>query len=251
MRLRMLFAALVVLLSALLLTLPLTASARPATADHTVTLVNQSGQTLWIGTIVNADGSVNFTNLPTLADGQSATVTIPEDQSPNHWRGKFFARQYCSGDSGSTFNCLVGDCGADAGDCTTGQQPVSLAEFNFDQSDSLAPWYDVSYVDAFSLPITIQPDNAPPPPAGGGACQEMGCPDDLLPYCPAADLTTNPGTGAPMLCVNPSRDEQTDYSKNLAAQCPYAYTWSKADTVPGNQVIRECQSCSGFTVTFH
>ena len=219
-------------------------------ADHTVTFVNASGQTLWIGSIVNADGSVNFAGLPVLADGQSATVTIPEDQSPNHWRGKFFARQYCSG-SGGGFHCLVGDCGASATSCTTGQQPVSLAEFNFDQSDSLAPWYDVSYVDAFSLPVTIQPNNAPPPPSGGGSCQQMGCPNDLLPYCPAGDLATNPDTGAPMLCVNPSRDTQTDYSNDLAPQCPYAYTWSKADTVPGNQVMRQCPACSGFTVTFH
>ncbi|HEY2699845.1 MAG TPA: thaumatin family protein [Pseudonocardiaceae bacterium] len=232
-----------------LFALPLSANAAPAT-DHTVTLVNASGQTLWIGSTVNADGSVNFTDLPVLADGQSATVTIPEDQSPNHWRGKFFARQYCSG-SGGDFHCLVGDCGASATSCTTGQQPVSLAEFNFDQSDSLAPWYDVSYVDAFSLPVTIQPNDAPPPPSGGGACQEMGCPDDLLPYCPSGDLTTNPDTGAPMLCVNPSRDTQTDYSNDLSAQCPYAYTWSKNDTVPGNQVMRDCPDCSGFTVTFH
>lgn len=227
------------------------APSAPVTADHTVTFVNQSGQTLWIGSIVNADSSVNFTSLPTLADGQSATVTIPEDQWPNHWRGKFFARQYCSGSDGSSFHCLVGDCGASASSCTTGQQPVSLAEFNFDQSDSLAPWYDVSYVDAFSLPITIDADNAPPPPSGGGSCQEMGCPDDLLPYCPSGDLTTNPDTGAAMLCVNPDRDAQTDYSNDLAAQCPYAYTWSKADTVPGNQVMRQCASCTGFTVTFH
>lgn len=245
MRAKLLVAAL-----SLFAALPLTMAAAPS-ADHTVTFVNQSGQTLWIGSTVNADGSQNFTDLPTLADGQSATVTIPEDQSPNHWRGKFFARQYCSGASGTDFSCLVGDCGNDAAACTTGQQPVSLAEFNFDQSDSLAPWYDVSYVDAFSLPITIDPDNAPPPPSGGGSCQEMGCPNDLLPYCPSGDLTTNPDSGAPMLCVNPSRDTQTDYSDNLGAQCPYAYTWSKADTVPGNQVMRQCPACTGFTVTFH
>lgn len=216
-----------------LFALPHGANAAPAT-EHTVTFVNASGQTLWIGSVVNADQSVNFTNLPVLADGQSATVTIPEDQSPNHWRGKFFAREYCTG-SGDGFHCLVGDCGANAAACTTGQQPVSLAEFNFDQADSLAPWYDVSYVDAFSLPITIQPDNAPPPPSGGGACQQMGCPDDLLPYCPPADLTTNPDGGAPMLCVNPNRDAQTDYSNNLSAQCPYAYTWSKTTPCPATR----------------
>jgi hypothetical protein len=229
---------------------PVAAGAAPAVTDHTVTFVNQSGQTLWIGSTVNADGSVNFAHLPTLANGQSATVTIPEDRAPNHWRGKFFARQGCAG-TGSAFHCQTGDCGTAADHCTTGQQPVSLAEFNFDPSDSLAPWYDVSYVDAFSVPVTIAPDNAPPPPSGGGACQVMGCATVLLPYCPAADLKRNPSTGAPMLCVNPNRDAQTDYSNALSAHCPYAYSWSKNDTVPGNQVMRDCTKCSGFTVTFH
>jgi hypothetical protein len=54
-----------------------------------------------------------------------------------------------------------------------------------------------------------------------------------------------------MLCVNPDRDAQTAYSTALSSHCPYAYSWSKADTVPGNQVMRDCTKCSGFTVTFH
>lgn len=243
----MLFALVLVLV----IPVALGAPAAHAVTDHTVTFVNQSGQTLWIGSEVNADGSVNFTDLPTLADGQSATVTIPESASPGYWRGKFFARQYCSGTSGSTFSCLVGDCGPNANYCSLGQQPVSLAEFNFDTGDSLAPWYNVSYVDAFSLPVTIAPDDAPPPPSGGGSCQVMGCSADLLPYCPSGDLENNPVTGGPMLCVNPNRDAETSYSDALSGQCPYAYAWTGADTVPGNQVVRQCASCSGFTVTFY
>jgi hypothetical protein len=222
-----------------------------AVAEHTVTFVNHSGQTIWIGSTVNADGSVNFAGLPTLADGQSATITIPENTAPNHWRGKFFARQWCTGSSGSTFGCLVGDCGVYADHCATGEQPTSLAEFNFDTADSLAPWYDVSYVNAFSLPVTISPDNAPAPPAGGGACEVMGCSTDLLPYCPAEDLSYQPGTGARMLCTNPSRDAQSSYSDAITGHCPKAYSWSKQDTVPGNQVIRQCSSCTGFTITFY
>ncbi|QUQ63824.1 thaumatin family protein [Kutzneria sp. CA-103260] len=229
---------------------PVTVVAAPAASDHTVTFVNQSGQTLWIGSEVNADGSVNFAHLPTLANGQSATVTIPEDRSPNHWRGRFFGRQGCTG-SGGSFHCLVGDCGPAADHCTTGQQPVSLAEFNFDRGDAAAPWYDVSYVDAFSVPVTIAPNNAPPPPSGGGPCQVMGCPGDMMQYCPPADLKKNPNTGKPMVCVNPNRDAETDYSKAMSAHCPYAYSWSKGDTTPGNQVMRNCSKCSGFTVTFH
>jgi hypothetical protein len=222
-----------------------------AAAAHTVTFVNRSGQTIWLGSQVNADQSVNFTSLPTLTNGQSATVTIPENSFPNHWRGKFVARQYCSGTSGSTFHCLVGDCGVYADHCAVGEQPASLAEFNFDTADSLAPWYNVSYVNAFSLPLTIAPNNAPAPPAGGGSCQVMGCTTDLLPYCPAANVTNYPGTSTRMLCTNPNRDAQTAYSNALSSHCPYAYSWSKADSVPGNQVIRQCANCTGFTITYY
>jgi Thaumatin family len=239
----------------------LLACAAPATAGvaatpvaphltHTVDLVNQTDQTVWVGSTVNADGSAALSGLPTLGAGQSATVTIPEDTGAQHWRGTFFARQGCSGQDGSTFHCQLGDCGPHADHCSTGEQPVSLAEFNFDPSDSLAPWYDVSYVNAFSVPVTITPNGVAPPP-DHGACATQGCPDDLLPYCPPQDLVTDPGTGGPLECVNPNRDAQTAYSDAISSHCPYAYAWSGADTVPGNQVVRDCTSCSGFTVTFH
>ncbi|WP_033355566.1 thaumatin family protein [Kitasatospora aureofaciens] len=226
--------------------LPRTAPVAAAAVNHTVTFVNHSSQKLWIGSGVNADGSKQFTRLPVLAPGQSATVTIPETAAPFHWRGKFFARQGCGGASGSTFHCRVGDCGPSADHCTTGEQPVGLAEFNFDSKDGAAPWYDVSYVNAFSLPITITPVNAAP---AGGGCETRGCATNLLPYCPPADLTRGPD-GKPVLCTNPSRDTPSDYSRALSAKCPKAYTWSKQDQVPGNKVMQQCSRCSGFTVTF-
>lgn len=221
----------------------------PAAADHTVTFVNRTGQTLWIGSSVNADGSSNLTGLPTLEDGQSATVTIPESADPGYWRGKFFARQGCSGDPGSSFHCDVGDCGPMADHCTTGEQPVSLAEFNFDRSDGLAPWYNVSYVNAVSLPITIEPRDATIPP-DSTECEAVGCSEKLLQYCPPENLSTAPD-GTPLLCTNPNRDAQTPYSDAMSTHCPKAYAWSKQDQETGNQVMRQCRECSGFTVTFH
>jgi hypothetical protein len=240
---RRILCAVVVLISALL------AATTPAAAlaDHTVTLVNRSGGTIWPGTGVNADGSVNFTGLPVLQDGQSVTVTIPESTAPNHWRGKFFARQGCTGTPGSTFHCRVGDCGPFPDHCVTGEQPASLAEFNFDQRDGLAPWYNVSYVNAFSLPITIEPRDASAPPP---ECEGLGCSQNLLPFCPAANLTRW-DDGTPMLCTNPNRDARTAYSDALSSRCPRAYAWSRQDTEPGSQVVRQCRQCSGFTVTFH
>jgi hypothetical protein len=226
-----------------------TLSAGTAATDHTVTFVNRSGQTLWVGSTVNADGSVNFTGLPTLADGQSATVAVPESAEPGHWRGKFFGRQGCTGTSGRDFHCLVGDCGVFADHCATGEQPASLAEFNFDSGDSLAPWYDVSYVNSFSLPVTIEPVGATVPP-GSASCGPAGCPDDVLPFCPAEYVQRGPG-GSRVNCVNPDRDAPTNYSDTVKAHCPKAYAWSKQDTEPGNRTMYQCGSCRGFTVTFH
>lgn len=220
-----------------------------AAVDHTVTFVNRSGRTAWIGSTVNADGSKALTGLPTLQNGQSATITIPESAAPNHWRGKFFARQDCTGASGSTFRCEVADCGPVADRCTLGEQPASLAEFNFDREDGLAPWYNVSYVNAFSLPITIEAWNGVTPP-GSTECASVGCPENLLPHCPPANLTKW-ADGRPMLCTNPNRDARTAYSNALSARCTKAYAWSKHDTEPGNQLVRQCRQCAGFTVTFH
>ncbi|MEC3992431.1 thaumatin family protein [Actinacidiphila sp. DG2A-62] len=224
------------------------AAVSPASVPHTVTLVNRTGRQIWVGSEVNADGSAALTGLPSLAPGASATLTVPETTGAGHWRGTFFAREGCTGADGSTFHCVLGDCGPRADRCTTGEQPVSLAEFNFDPSDSLAPWYDVSYVNAFSVAVTIDPTGTTVPP--DGACSEGGCPDNLLPYCPSADLRTDAGTGL-STCVNPNRDAQTSYSDAMGSHCPRAYSWSKADQVPGNKVVRDCTSCSGMTVTFH
>ena len=220
-----------------------------AAIDHTVTFVNNTGQTIWVGSTVNADGSKVLTNMPTLRAGQSATITIPETASPGHWRGKFFARTGCTGTSGVDFRCAVGDCGVQAARCVTGEQPASLAEFNFDSRDRLAPWYNVSYVNAFSVPVVITPVNASPPP-GSTSCGTAGCPENLLQYCNPAYVKYG-ASGQRINCVNPNRDAPTDYSNTIKARCPKAYAWSKQDTEPGNQTVYQCGNCTGFQVTFN
>ncbi|MFJ9628139.1 glycosyl hydrolase [Streptomyces sp. NPDC101175] len=217
-------------------------------ADHTITLQNRTGSRIWVGSEVNADGSAAITGLPTLDPGQSATISIPEHEGAGHWRGTFFARQGCGGVDGSTFHCAVGDCGPYADHCSVGQQPTGLAEFNFDPADSLAPWYDVSYVDAVAVPVTITPNDVTPP--ASGECAVAGCAEDLLSGCPAEDLTKDPATGQSLVCVNPNRDAKTPYSDMINQKCPTAYAWSKQDAEPGNQVVYQCTKCSGLTVAF-
>lgn len=212
---------------------------------HVINFVNHSGRQIWIGSRANGDGSASATGLPSLPDGGTAQVTVPE--GAGHWSGTYFAREDCGGTSGSDFHCAIGDCGVSAGQCDTGQQPVSLAEFTF--NGSAVPYYDVSYVDAVSLPITIHPDNgAPADPAA--ECIDLGCSGPLLDACPAGALQY-PAGASHGICVNPSRDAPSDYSNAIRGRCPNAYAWSKQDTEPGNVTTRTCPSCSSFTVTFN
>jgi Glycosyl hydrolases family 6/Thaumatin family/Ricin-type beta-trefoil lectin domain len=225
------------------------ATASAATTAHTVTFVNRSGQTLWIGSRSNSDGSAELSGLPTLASGQSATITLPDNDAAQHWRGTFFAREGCGG-SGSGFRCAVGDCGAAVDRCVVGQQPVSLAEFNFDRNDGGAPWYDVSYVDAFSLPVTIMTAGGDESTAAGSCTARPCTGGEMLTACPAENAVSPPGSGRNLLCVNPNRDGASSYTNNLGAFGPRAYLWSTADRGP-NRVVFNCPGCSDFVVTFH
>ncbi|MFJ6570685.1 glycosyl hydrolase [Streptomyces sp. NPDC091292] len=222
-------------------------SAAASGAEHTVTFQNKTANRIWVGSTVNADGSQALTGLPTLDPGQSATLTIPERSGAGHWRGKFFAREGCTGEEGSTFHCEVGDCGPFADRCSTGEQPTGLAEFNFDPNDNLAPWYNISYVNAVSMPITITPDGMDPPQEG--ECAVAGCVEDLLATCPADNLVKG-ADGRPLVCVNPNRDAKTPYSDAINKKCQTAYAWSKQDTEPGNKTVFQCTKCAGMTVAF-
>lgn len=219
-------------------------------SPRTVTLRNDTNSRIWVGATASDDGSAQLTGLPMLYPGKSATVAIPENSGAGHWRGRFFARQGCIGKVGTTFHCTVADCGPYDDRCTTGSKEASLAEFNFDTKNDLAPWYNVSYVDGVTVPITITPDGVPPP-KDGGECASVGCAKDLLSVCPPENLKMSPNTGRPILCLNPNRDAKTAYSQALTEKCSSAYSWSKDDTREGNNVMRQCRECSGLTVTFH
>jgi hypothetical protein len=240
--------AMLAAVSSVLVAMPIRAV---AAAGDQVTFVNASGETLWLGSGANSGGSHELTGLPTLQAGQSATVAIPDNGQPAYWQGKFFARQRCSGQSGSTFHCEVADCGVYADHCTTGEQPASLAEFNFDHGDSGAPWYDVSYVNAVSLGITIDAPGGSQS-ATAGACEKLDCSGgQMLAACPADIATTDPSTGDRINCINPDRDHQNAYTEAMAAFGSRAYLWSTNDAVPGNTTMYSCARCQNFTVTFH
>ncbi|BCB74990.1 hypothetical protein GCM10022251_75550 [Phytohabitans flavus] len=227
-----------------------TSTRSAAVAGERVRFVNMTGEPLWIGSGVNADGSRPIGDLPSLDAGESDIVVIPDSEEPMHWRGRFFARQRCSGQSGSTFHCLVGDCGVYADRCEKVAEPVSLAEFNFDQKNRAAPWYNVSYVDAVSLTITIEAPGSTRPVVAG-SCARWDCSGgQLLAACPRAYAVYDPQRGDRVNCVNPNRDAESDYTAAIRAYGPRAYAWSTHDRVPGNETMFNCPGCADFVVTF-
>ncbi|GAB3500757.1 hypothetical protein GCM10027575_00910 [Phytohabitans suffuscus] len=227
-----------------------TSTMSAAVSGERVTFVNLTGETIWIGSGVNADGSRPVGDLPKLEPGRSDTVVIPDGEEPAHWRGRFFARQRCGGESGSTFRCLVGDCGVYEDRCERTAEPVSLAEFNFDQKDQNAPWYNVSYVDAVSLAITIEAPGSSQPVVSG-SCARWDCSGgQLLAACPEEYAVHDPQRGDRVNCVNPNRDGQTGYTAAIRAFGARAYAWSGHDRVTGNETVFNCAGCADFVVTF-
>lgn len=99
---------------------------------------------------------------------------------------------------------------------------MSLAEFTFNPNGSKQDFYDVSYVDAFNIPMTIRPAN-------NGSCPTAGCKAKLNLNCPAGNRIHKDGK-----VIACSKFGDRDTPNNPAAahferHCPEAYSWSKDD----------------------
>jgi len=117
----------------------------------------------------------------------------------------------------------------------------SLAEFTFNTDFHDFDWYDVSFVDAFNLPLGITPLSRPD-------CQVLACADDFLAGCPAVgQLRQN---GELVACVSPERDNGDSPVAQYFEGCDDAYAWS-ADDQHGSDPS-PTHACAGedFAVTF-
>jgi hypothetical protein len=134
--------------------------------SHTITFVNSTGESIYLGIWGSPRGTAQGgydppTGWPEwkLDNGQTKTWS-----APGNFNGRVFPRTGCV--SGT---CTGGDCGGTK--CSVTAQPVSLVEFNLD--DGNINWYDVSYVDGYNFPITVTTDRS---------CGMAGC--ETLPACP-------------------------------------------------------------------
>jgi hypothetical protein len=233
-----------------------------AQGSATFTFVNNTGQTIWPGALGNSGQPIPNGGGWELASGQSLSITVP-----NTWAGRFWARTYCTFDSSGSGSCETGDCGGVLACNGAGGTPnVTLAEFTLGGGTS-SDFYDVSFVDAFNLPITVAPIGGTTSSSDGYQCTTAGCTVNLNPNCPAAlqdvDSSGNIiacqsacsefGTaqycctgayGSPSTC-NPAT-WPVDYAAYFKQSCPGAYSYAYDDPTS----TFTCSGASGYTITF-
>jgi len=102
-----------------------------------------------------------------------------------------------------------------------GAEHHSLAEFTFNTDFNDFDWYNISYVDAFNLPLEIDPLARP-------KCKSLSCPNDLLANCPSEGRFLN-SQGDLIACVSPDRNNAMSPVAQYFEACDDAYAWSGDD----------------------
>jgi hypothetical protein len=227
-------------------------ASRASATSGTLTLVNQTGQTIWPGVAGSSVPNGGGWELPA---GGTTTVSVPAN-----WSGRIWARTSCNFGGSGSGSCGTGDCGGVlACNGATGAASATLAEFTLGGGSS-ADFYDVSLVDAFNVPIIIAPQ-------GGAGCATAGCAANLAPGCPGelqdvdstgsivACLSSCAKFGGDQYCCTGSFDSPSacnpanwpvDSASYFKSACPD--TWSYAFD-PVTTTFR-CQGASGYLITF-
>ncbi|CAK9179124.1 unnamed protein product [Ilex paraguariensis] len=200
----------------------------------TFTIINHCPYTIWPATLTGGGRPQLSTTGFLLASGASSTINVPAS-----WSGRFWARGFCSTDSGRV-TCLSGDCGSGQVACNGagGKPPATLVEFTLAGSGG-QDFYDVSLVDGFNLPVSVIPQ-------GGSNCRSTACPVDLNANCPSELAVRNPNGATigcksaclafnqPQYCCtgsfgSPQTCPPTKYSNFLKGKCPQAYSYAYDD----------------------
>ncbi|CAL8090650.1 unnamed protein product [Orchesella dallaii] len=186
-----------------------------STTAEDVIITNRCNQNVYVKNEGVNSGPLN------LPPNESRTVTVNRDGQP---RPRIWGHVGCDGNGNN---------------CDTTEDYVSLAEFNIDPSGWL--WYDVSQVDGYNLPISMEGIN----PAAGGNCRIANCNFNIGANCPEANKVLKDGRA--VACKNLDRNNPSGYSNAIKASCPgvYSYAFDSVD------VMRDClPGVNGLKVTF-
>ncbi|HTD25182.1 MAG TPA: thaumatin family protein [Terriglobales bacterium] len=140
------------------------------------TIKNNCSETVWLAGA--GTPTPVFNGSPgglAMAPGTTVITSVPAP-----WvAGRFWGRRNCTFDSSGKGSCATGDCGGLLQCTHTGAGNTSLAEFTLTGTTG-SDNYDVSLVDAFDFPISIQLDDPAP-----SHCVNPACQTDLRTLCPA------------------------------------------------------------------
>jgi hypothetical protein len=223
---------------------------------------NNCTETVWIAGAGNPlpvfDGSPGGL---ALAPGASASSAVPVP-----WvGGRFWGRRQCLFDGTGKGPCATGDCGGLLQCQHAGAGNTSLAEFTLTGSSTGSDNYDISLVDGFDFPFSVQLNDPNPAHGVNAACQV-----DLRNSCPAAQqivgttgevvgcksLCSLYGTpnyccggpyGSPQACNNVHWD--TNYRGEVVKKfCPAVYGYAFDD--PSSDFNITPPPAQGYTITF-
>lgn len=236
----------------------LTLSDAPAVGTHVFRFVNNCKQTIWVGAL---NGKSEYT-LPEQGGWEMPSLSNHNITIVGAWSGRFWGRTECTTQN-ETFTCATGDC---VGlQCQgRGGQPTTLAEFTLSPGTE-QDFYDVSNVDAFSIPTGIYPAlNALISTASGGtgACKASYCAGDINAVCPEQFQVKNSQgkivacysectvTQSDLACCKNANDKPetcpaTESSKIFKSVCPQAYSYAYDD-------LTSTFTCAttGYTIVF-
>ncbi|GLJ41582.1 hypothetical protein SUGI_0860460 [Cryptomeria japonica] len=191
---------------------------------------NQCGYTVWAAGLPGGGQQ--------LTQGQTWTVNLAAGTQS----ARFWGRTGCSFDASDKGTCQTGDCGGQLSCTVSGAVPATLAEYT--QSDQ--DYYDVSLVDGFNIPLSINPTNT--------QCTAPACKANVNAVCPAELKVTG---GCKSACVAFETDQYcctgsyanscpaTNYSMIFKQQCPQAYSYAKDDTA-----TFACPSGTDYSIVF-
>jgi len=166
-----------------------------------------------------------------LDPGEYWTLNMPAGTGP----GRVWPRMGCSFDSTGKGSCQTGDCGGVLACTSSGQQPITLAEFTIGGMGGM-DFFDISLVDGFNVPMDFMP--MPANGQGRKACSRgPRCATNITSQCPS-ELKA-PG-GCNNACSVLKQDVYcctgrssncgpTNYSKLFKHICPDAYSYPMDD----------------------
>lgn len=210
-----------------------------------IVVSNNCKDTLRIG--VSTNGQSGGGETFDLSPGSSQTIT-----KSDHWGGRVWGAHCGDGGGSGGNNKSGGNNGTsnsggnnknskrdDSGHCSGGaDNPASLAEFFFKGMGG-HDYYDISLVDGYNLPMTINPDKS----GSGSGKYQCGSPSCDVPSCPKEYVVKDSSgkvTGCKSSCSATNSDEHCckgkyddpktckpdQQSENIKKACPDAYSVS-------------------------